>query len=283
MLAPDSIFRCMPTALQVTLRRLMGGLGYAFDGAEMYYGRVKSAARGFYVPGHTKEQRENSWTSELRLSVVLDTWSCVDSLNRCRQIVSRFPYGDPHPVFVDDYLAQMETVRLLRNRIQHLDEDYQSGKHFDLGHPVFGTVSWTDTRFPNGFLQFAISSGPIVEGGLMQRYAFKKNFTGTDCITDICLMAFDRTANLDELMQTTRSFITNFESLVKSSVVETLRRAAVSRGVPLEQAGRNAVCDMISAMAFYKNGNHWVLVTDESSAKVEIPLGSLDLGDEKGS
>lgn len=276
MLPPDSIFRCMPTALQISLRRLMGGVAYAFDGAELYYERLLSAARQFYVPGQTKAEREAAWTAERRLGVVMDAWAFVDNLNRLRQIVSRFPYGDPRPECVNAFLAGMDEVRLLRNRIQHLDEDYQTGANFELGYPVFGALSWVDTRFPQGMLLFGISSGPAVEGGTMQSFQFKTGYAAGD-VSSFSLIAFDRTIDLDEAMQAARSFMAAFEDEVRRTIVTTLRDAAASQGIPLGKAGICSISDMIIAMAFRENGDNWRVLQDECSAKVEVPIGNLNL------
>jgi hypothetical protein len=270
----ESILRCAPTALHVSQRRLMGGLAYAFDGVELYFERLVEAARTFYIPGQPKAERENNWTAAQRLSVIMDAWACVDNVNRCRQLVGRFRIGDPRPTFIDDFLAAVDPVRLIRNRIQHLDEDYTTGTNFDLSHPVFGAVTWVDGRFPGGCLRFGISSGPAVEGGLLLEYEFGEY---SDDVSNFSLMAFDRKVVLDSQIQTLRAFIVPFEELVRKSISRVLREAAESRAVSLEVAGKRSFADMITCTAFHKHGDQWTWLPEESSAKIEVPPGVVDL------
>jgi hypothetical protein len=78
-------------------------------------------------------------------------------------------------------------------------------------------------------------------------------------------------------MQTARAFIEDFEKLVRQTVIETLRAAAESKGVPLATAGKYSVCDMTTAFALRRKGVEWTLIQNECSSKVEVPPGIMDL------
>jgi hypothetical protein len=281
MLPTESIFRCMPQALHISLRRLMSGLGYAYDAAEFHYERMTEAAKAFFHPEGKAEARYMGWSPERRLSVIADAWACIDNLNRCLRLVNRFSYGDPRPEMVDPFLAAVKPAKLIRDRIQHLEEDFSSGENCEKGHPVFGTVAWIDTRYPGGFLRFFISSGPTIEKGLITSYQFTGDEHLASDVDRFSLMAFDQTVSLTELMVLTRKFMQSFEGIVRAAIFNAIRTAAADRGASLEHVGRNALTDMVSALAFRKEGeNQYKWVVEDSYSRVEIPLGVLDLAPE---
>jgi hypothetical protein len=275
MIQPNSIFRRMPKALPLSTRRLLGALAYAHDGAELSYLRMKEAARAYSMPmADSTPSPELGWTPENRLRIVSDSWACIDNLSRMRRLVTRFPYGDPRPPEVDLFLDVLKPAHDIRNRIQHLDEDIYAGKNCAEGHPVVGTVTWVDARFPDGHARYGISSGPTIDGGTMLKTRIGPPRVADD-VGDFGLMAADQAINLDDLIEAARTFMVAFEVMMDRSVKSGVRAAAEAKGVPLDVAGSHWVCDMVTAMFFRQEGEAWKLV--QSFGNVEVPPGVVDL------
>ncbi|RJG08656.1 hypothetical protein D3879_22445 [Pseudomonas cavernicola] len=200
-------------------------------------------------------------------------------MHRFRQLVKRLPFGEPRPAFVDPFLDELDTARLLRNRLHHFDEDFASGEHCESGHPILGSLSWIDSRYARGFLYAFIASGPSVESGQVSNFSIPAREDLPSEIGNFSLLAFDRTLSLSAMLSTTREFMHAFEPLVQTTIAETLREAAVENNVPLDVAGRYAPCDMITAIAFDVGGDQWTWNTASSFSRVEVALGSMDVSD----
>ncbi|MNF60274.1 hypothetical protein D3C84_418870 [compost metagenome] len=280
MLSPESIFRQPPQALRLSLRKLLGALGYAFDAVELHHARLIAAASDFYQPESPPKFTELA--PEQRIGMISDAWSCLDWMHRFRQLVRRMPFGEPRPLFVDPFLEELDKIRLLRNRLHHFDEDFEAGEHCESGHPILGSLSWIDSRYASGFLYAFIASGPSVEGGALANLPILAREDLPSEIGNFSLLAFDRTLSLSAMLSTIREFMHEFEPLVQTAIANTLREAATERNVPLEVAGRYAPCDMITAMALDSDGDQWTWNTASSYSRVEVAPGCMDL-QERGS
>jgi hypothetical protein len=274
MLGPESIFRQLPQALHISLRRLLGALGYAFDAVEIHHERLIAAARDFYK--RESQQGFCDLRPEQRIGMICDAWSCLDWMHRFRQLVSRLP-GEPRPPFVDSLLNELDAARLLRNRLHHFDEDFAKGEHCESSHPILGTLSWVDNRYPSGFLYVLIASGPTLEGGQIANFPMPAQADLPSEIGCFSLLAFDRTLCLSALLGKIKEFMHSFEPLCRTNMARALREAATEKSVPLEVAGRYALCDMVTAFAFDASGDQWILNASSSYSRVEVPIGSMDL------
>lgn len=275
MLSPESMFRQPPQALSISLRRLLGALGYAFDAVELHHARLVAAASDFYHP--ESQPGFTGLSPEQRAGMICDAWSCLDWMHRFRQLVKRLPFGEPRPVFVDPFLDELDTARLLRNRLHHFDEDFANGEHCESGHPILGSLSWIDSRYASGFLYVFIASGPSVESGQVTNFSIPAREDLPSEIGSFSLLAFDRALSLSAMLSTIREFMNVFEPLVQTSIAKALREAAAEKNIPLEVAGRYAPCDMITAIAFDGDGAQWTWNTASSYSRVEVAPGSMDL------
>jgi hypothetical protein len=276
MLSPESIFRRPPQALSISLRKLLAALGYAFDAVELHYERLRGAAWSFHRPG--SQPAYSDLSPEQRAGMICDAWSCLDWMHRFRQLVKRLPFGDPRPPFVDPFLEDLDTARLLRNRLHHFDEDFAEGEYCESGHPILGTLSWIDSRYAGGFMYAFIASGPTLESGQISSLPMPAQTDLPSEIGNFSLLAFDRSLSLSTSLSKIREFMNEFEPLVRVNIARTLRGAAAEKNVPLEVAGRYAVCDMVTAIAFDRKGeNQWIMNTASSYSRAEVPLGSMDL------
>ncbi len=77
MLPPTSIFRRMPGALSLSVRRLLGALAYANDGAALSFARLKEVARLYRFPTAGLGYEDAGWVPVNRLSVITDAWASI--------------------------------------------------------------------------------------------------------------------------------------------------------------------------------------------------------------
>ena len=277
MLPATSIFRRMPGALELAQRRRLGALAYASDSAELSFQRLKEVARAYRFPGDDLTHEAAGWTPEHRLSIVTDAWACIDHLNRAKKLVQRFKVADPPPAEIGLFVHAMGPAAKIRNRLQHLDEDIFEGKNSVQGHPVLGTVSWSDKRVSTGHIRYSISSGPTIDGGLMAEVSTSDTPLTGD-IVDVQLMAADQTVNLDDMMQALTEFMTAFEVLVFRAVLLAIRAAAEAQGVSLDQPRPTGISDMTTAIWLRdKTDAGWALTPDCMQMLVEVPLGAFDI------
>jgi hypothetical protein len=279
MVPPTSIFRRMPGAITLSQRRLLGALAYANDSAELSFARLKGAARAYRLPIEGLGYEEAGWVPANRLSIITDAWACIDHLNRALKLVRRFPCADPRPPEVRPFLDAMKPVALIRNRLQHLDEDIFKGAYCVDGNPVLGAVSWADARASGGHIRYSISSGPSIERGHMGG-AQITDVDGAGDVVDFRLMAADQTVHLDEMMKALADFMGAFEVTVSRGVISALRGAALEKGVPLEGPHPHGIADMTMAMRMRrKPEGGWESGNGDSFAVVEVSPGSFDISE----
>jgi hypothetical protein len=272
-LASDSIFRCMPTALPLKVRRLFGAFAYAIDGAELSFGRLKATAARYQAP-QPCQQLTDIWMPEMRLSVITDAWAFIDHITRLRKLLPRFDYENGNmPELVQGFLDRTDDARQIRNRLQHLDEDIFGGVFCEEGHPVLGTVSWVDTRNAPIQRRYAVSSGPSIDAGTMMEFSVERTEPGI--VTNFRLMASDRIVNLDRLLSEVRDFVRDFEIKVGNSVSDSVRAAASERGVAEEALSASGIADAVFLMAFAPKGPEaFEVIEDSTHGLVEVAPGS---------
>jgi hypothetical protein len=272
----------MPSALSLSLRRLLGALAYANDSAELSFARLSEAARRYRIPSDDLSYDEAGWVPANRLSIITDAWACVDHVNRARKLVRRFQYGDPKPSEVALFLNATKPAALIRNRIQHLDEDIFKGTYCVEGKPVLGAVSWADARCSEGHIRYSISSGPSIDGGQVN-IAQITDVDGVGNVLDFRLEAADHAVHLDETMKALTDFMSAFEISVRQAVISSLRAAAVLQGVSLHDPRPHGITDMTVATRMSRNPEGgWTFGNGDCLASVEVPPGSFDISEEPG-
>jgi hypothetical protein len=279
MLPPTSIFRRMPGAIPLSLRRLLGALAYANDGAALSFARLKEVARAYRLPSDGLSYEDAGWVPVNRLSVITDAWASIDHLSRARKLVQRFPYGGPRPPEVSLFLDAMKPATAIRNRIQHLDEDIFGGVNCSEGNPVLGAVSWADARVSAGHVRYSISSGPQIDSGTAASIQLT-DVDGAGDVVDFRLMAADQTVSLDEMMNALTNFMGAFEVTLSSAIISSLRDAAMQKGVPLEDPRPHGTADMTTATRMRrKPGGGWECDNGDMFGMVEVSPGSFDISD----
>lgn len=269
----------MPGALELRQRRALGALAYAADSAELSYARLQNTARSYTLPLEGLTYEAAGWVPENRLSIITDAWSCIDHLHRAHYIVRRFDTAEPHPPEIRAFIGSMKPVKEMRNRIQHLDEDIFSGKNCVDGHPVLGSVSWTDARSENFIVHYSISSGQTIDGGIAAKTHLEADYKARD-VCRFRLLAADRTLDIDLAMEALRNFIMEFEITVTRSIIFGLREACSARGISLDEPRPHGIADMTTAMRFWpKEEGVWTLRSGSADGfgLAEVPPGAFDL------
>jgi hypothetical protein len=271
-LPANSILREMPIGIPANIRRLMAGLGYAFDAAGLAFDRLHETARAFYLPGDGKAERLARFTPNRRLALIADAWSVVDNLARLRAIAGEFPVGNPAPVELTTYLSASDEVRLMRNRGQHLNQDYAKDMHFEGDNPVFGAVTWIDPRYPGGDIRTGVISGPMINPkGNANLLKIRMSSAESDDVCNFELLAFDRQINLDASYMDAEQFLAAFENTLQRNIYKQLRDGAAEQNAPLEPLLEVRPCDVVISLAFLANSTGWDMVAEDSIAQTEIP------------
>jgi len=257
------------------MRRLMGALAYAYDAAELYYGRLCASALAHKLPAPGATAPYLGWTPENRLRLVVDAWACIDHLARMEKLVLRFPYGDPRPPEVIEFLDKIVPARRIRNRIQHLDEDIFEGKNCNSGNPVLGAVSWTDGRFPLGHAQYSVSSGPTIDAGTAASWQVTPPKI-PNTVSDFRLLAADQHVSIDDLVAAARSFVPVFERRLTSFVHGKILAWAGATGISVWATGKYWPCDMVGAIRFLPaEEGRFKVGQQECAFHVEVPPGTM--------
>ena len=276
--APVSIFRTMPTALPLKERRLFGAFAYAIEGAHLSFERLRQTAERYAAPAPGSQASNADWTPEMRLSVNTDAWAFVDHVNRVRKLLTRFNFDGTTPQEVEDFLDATDGARQIRNRLQHLDEDIHNGVFSEEGHPVLGTVSWTDGRSPLLKRIFAVASGPSIDAGKMIEFSIDAD--EPQGVGNFRLMAADQRVNLDQLMDRLEAFVPWFSDRIAISIGETIRAAALEQNRGVEAFCCNGITDMVMLSTFEPKGDEsFELKSDGMHGLVEVPPGTYRLPD----
>jgi len=277
MLPATSIFRRMPFALPLAARRHFGALAYAHDSAELSFHRLKDAARSYQFPAEGLNHEAAGWIPASRLSIIADAWACIDHLSRVKELVQRFEVADPPPAEIVLFVNAVNPAAEIRDKLRRLDEEIFEGGNSVEGHPVLGTVSWSDTRSPKGLIRFSISSGPTIDGSLMAAVPVSGALQTGD-IVDVQLTVADRTVNLDEMMEALADFMAKFETRVSRATLTGLLTAAQAQGVPLDEPQPHGVADMTLAVRTRgMTDAGWAPAPDDVKMLVEVPAGTFDM------
>lgn len=266
----------MPSALPLKVRRLFGAFAYAVDGAQLSFERLRQSVEQYVAPPPGSQPSAIDWTSDMRLSVITDAWAFVDHVNRVRKLLTRFDLGEGTVPEVQDFLESTDGARQIRNRLQHLDEDIHNGVFSEEGHPVLGTVSWTDGRSPTVRRNFAVASGPSIDAGNMIEFSIEAH--APQGVGNLKLMAADHRVSLDELMNRLETFVPWFEKQVQTSIGKNIRAAAQEQNKGVEAFCANGITDMVMLATFEpKPDGTFELKADEMHAFVEVPPGTYRL------
>jgi hypothetical protein len=150
VLAEDHPLKLLPSALDPQQLKILNGLRYAFDMADVSYRRLL-VGLGLYGTGGDKQ-------GDLMTHVLVDAWGFVDSVDRLRDIAEHGLGG-----LADDSEAELRPYRVIRNHVQHLRERLLDPKQALMVE--WGTLSWfvLEDELGNGTIH------AIVPGAMSKR------------------------------------------------------------------------------------------------------------------
>lgn len=267
----SSIFRCMPSILPPGYRRLLGSFAYAVDGAELCNARLHETAQQYQLP-----VPDIGWPARNRLTMFIDAWSLVDHVARARKLVSRFPWQDSNSAELNEFIRDTRPATQIRNRLNQLDDDIQSGSLSVEDQAILGTISWVDVRVPGGHTRYAISSGPCPRGEtLVEPQTHRLAEDGE--VGQFRLLVAEQEVDLDALHFSLAQFATQLEAAMAKSVHEALTEEAAKRGVPVAQLCASGPFDMTVATRFEPEApGNGRLKAGERYAAAEIPSDAFD-------
>lgn len=114
--------------------------------ALMTYARLRAACLHYQPVDEESEERsqEHGETPGTVTNILLQSWSFIDSVNRLRVLLQAAPGFKKNAPGLQVLLRATENVEGLRNYVQHLGEE--SLKVAERGHPIWGSLSWVETR-----------------------------------------------------------------------------------------------------------------------------------------
>jgi hypothetical protein len=167
----------------------------------------------------------------------------IDNLNRSRQLLSAFPAAKGFPI-VQRFLAEMDQVRLLRNRLQHMDEDFVSGANLTHGYPVYGNLTWfqhpDEKTVMVGSMMGGVSSQR--DGGTLSTSQIPSEWERP--IGNVALAAFDREVQISRLMKLLAEVVSELDSILSIEIYGMAQKVAAERGLPVERVLQPSVSNL---------------------------------------
>jgi hypothetical protein len=193
VLSDESPLKRLPDGLDQRQRMLIDGIRYSIGMAELAYIRLQAML--FYISAQGNTSSANF------ASVFADVWLIVDAVSRLRRLVNALPGGDTHET-TQLFCRDTDILRLLRNRVQHMDE--RVADLVNLQEPAWGYITWVS--FLNVSSNELPQSGKthVLASGSMRNVAFNfENPAGKEITASIDLLslhAYGFSVGISEIM-----------------------------------------------------------------------------------
>jgi hypothetical protein len=240
MLLPDSFSRRPPYLLDGAQKCFVAALRYAYEITELHYGRLAAALSlvGF---------AQSDVSPESRVAIFADVWGAIDNLNRARQLLSAFPHIRDR-VDVRQFVAEADQIRLLRNRFQHLDEDFVSGKNITKGYPIYGGLTWFNHTEERIVIIGTMIAGPssLRHGVVMSSATIPGHWERG--ISNISLAAFDHNIQISRFVRLLNEVIAALDEEMSREIEDSAQKIAAERNLTVERVLRPAIADVTIAL-----------------------------------
>jgi hypothetical protein len=156
LLSDDSILHRIPNGLAAATVQQLDGIRYAIMMADVSYARLSDTPASVDIGG-----RERSTTPRLCAAAFHDCWSVIDCVNRLRKLLPEAYLLERTPA-ITPFLAETETVRVIRNSFQHAGERIKEAVPFPMPGtpPLWGTLEWvTPASDGPSARQFSLTPG----------------------------------------------------------------------------------------------------------------------------
>jgi hypothetical protein len=236
VLAAESFFRKPPYILDEAQKRFTSAFRYAYEITELHYKRLLESLTSVSIA-----RRDIS--PEYRIGIFADAWGVLDNLNRSRQLLSAFPNVKNVPK-VQAFVKEMDEVRSLRNRFQHMDEDFASGSNLVSGYPVYGNLTWFQHPDEKTAVLGSMMAGPSSQrdGGTVSVARIPTNWERP--IGNVCLAAFDRQVQISSLVKILRDVVKSLDESLSIELHKHAEKIAAERNLTVERVLQPAAGDV---------------------------------------
>jgi hypothetical protein len=126
----------LPNGLSAALVQLLDGVRYGIEMADLSYERLKGTMLSLFAP-----VSERPPSHVLATTAFLDAWSMINAMSRLRKLIPQ-AYDDARVPAQKVFLDETETLRQLRNSIEHADERILNAEPFAMPGtpPLWGTL-----------------------------------------------------------------------------------------------------------------------------------------------
>lgn len=221
MLAARSLFVAVPRLLTPDQRDSFYALGIVRDTIELLYERLYDAACRAFVPG----QPVPACDRMMRLAMFADTWSIIDNIARLRRLLK-----EASPSIAEatkEFCEASDNVRLIRNRLQHLDDFVGTEKHVSEKFALFGSIAWYDSRLP-AITTVMITCGLAKESGVTGGPAIGNPTPTRFPVDHIHLGAFDLHLDISGLVAATMHTFAQMESIVEKRLDDQISEKGIN-------------------------------------------------------
>lgn len=117
----------------------LDGICYSIEMADLAYCRLRNTLNSMSINCVNRLPSKHIYS----VSAILDAWSIIDSLDRLRGFLHCAEFVKKDLLPVNDPLTQhFNTVRLLRNSIQHIPQNVNKLIGNNKNHTILGSLSW---------------------------------------------------------------------------------------------------------------------------------------------
>lgn len=130
----NSPFRKLPAELDIRQRLVFDGIRYSVEMADLAYMRLRKCLV------KVSESNKLSEAPDFVVAAALsDAWTIVDTMHRLRGLLKLFPDSSSSEL-VAEFLSASESIRDLRNSVQHLHARFDKLVKDRL--PTWGWITW---------------------------------------------------------------------------------------------------------------------------------------------
>ena len=237
LISADSSLRKLPDGLKQSDRMLLDGIRYSVEMAEIGYKRLINS---LYLISFSDEQSEVVDFA----AIFADIWSIIDAVSRLRRLIYAIPNAKDHET-AQSFYSKTDSIRLLRNRVQHMEERYV--ELVELQEPAWGYITWVSfyqfstDGLPSAGRTHLLASGSIRGVELQFESPLKKSIAAP--LGMISLRAFGFFIDIDETIADIKL------------VVQVLEESFAQHfsGMP------TSLADFYMGFAFTMDANQWTI------------------------
>jgi hypothetical protein len=166
---------------------------------------------------------------------------------------------------VQEFVKEVDEIRLLRNRLHHMDEDFLSGKNLTQGYPVYGNITWFQHPDEQTVIVGCMVAGPSSQrdGGTVSSTQIPGEWERP--IGNVCLAAFDRYVRVSHAVKLLSTVVEALDRSFSIEIREFAEKIAVERNLTVERVMQPAAGDFTLVLAGKMNEDGKSFTIDSQS------------------